>query len=62
MRVYLKHSGPEKTRRLTGPADLQGLSSGVVLLEGAATDDEVTRWGVSLGLFAARGGEVRRIG
>ena len=46
-------------RVLSGPGDLAGRTSGTVVLSGAADDDKAAYWAVPLGLFAARGGEIR---
>ena len=59
MRVFLREGGGH-ARPVAGPGDLAG-RTGVALIEGPATDDEVSLWAVSLGLFAGRGGEIRRL-
>jgi hypothetical protein len=62
MRLYLNE---DPTSRgfvpIHGPADLAGKSGAIRVSGTPADDDEASRWAVSIGLFVARGGEVRRL-
>ena len=62
MRVYYT---PDPTARgfvpIHGPGDLAG-KTGAIRVSGTPADDvEASKWAVSIGLFVARGGEVRRL-
>lgn len=58
MRVWYQAPGESHRAIVKGPGDIAG-RVGTVWMDGAPSDETCSKWALSLGLFAARGGAVR---